>query len=160
MKRISSPFPAFCHEYLKIKTFGVTILGKRNLKCNRFMSQDPNPAKNMDIHGMCMVIISGKSGRGEKLELGDSGWDPKMQEELKTHSSLCSGNVQIMQDGSLDFSKFPSCNCKFWFCCQFCSCSAAVECKDDIFSKECCKKKKKERVGTAIPPKNQLCSQI
>lgn len=83
MKRISSPFPAFCHEYLKIKTFGVTILGKRNLKCNRFMSQDPNPAKNMDIHGMCMVIISGKSGRGEKVELGDFWMGPKDAGRIK-----------------------------------------------------------------------------
>lgn len=90
-------------------------------------------------------VISGKSGRGDKLELGEFWMWPKDQGGIKSpFFSL----LWECSNCAFDSSKFLSCN--FQFCCQFCNCSAAVECKDDIFSKECFKKKK---IGTAIPPK-------
>lgn len=90
--------------------------------------------------GCARSVISGESGRGNKLELGDFWIWPKDAGRIK--SPFFSLLWECSNCASFDFSKFPSYNCRFRFCCQFCNRSAAAECKDGIFSKECFQKRK------------------
>lgn len=118
------------------------------------MSQDPNPAKTWIYMGCAWSIISGKSGRGDKLELGDFWMWPKDAGRIKT--PFFSLPWEHSNCASFDFSKFPFSNSKFLFCCQFSNCSAAAKCKDGIFSKECFKKKKKNQAQPSLQKINYV----